>query len=190
MAGWKFVLLFAVGLLVVFLLLCQDTQNGGAPPAPVPVPVQLLPGERNDPSYRQPIIESVFDGACALDTICPSRRSDCVTKSFVAQKDTVYHLYAVYANGDTTQPSCVLCASLYHIRAAGDTVLVTSIETACPTGGPWADHPRLAKDSTYMLSACLHKCGDMSNCQCGEMVDAFAIVSMRDLLDELKRHFR
>lgn len=188
MKGSKFLLIVAVIGVILYFLYGKMWQV--APPPPPPDPVTLLPGERNEPGFTQPIIESVTDVECFRDTTCPSRKTDCVTKKFTAQKDTTYHLYAVYYNGDTLTQSCRLCASLYQIKAAGDTVLVESLYTACPTGGPWGAHPVLKKDSTYLLAACLHKCGDMQNCTCGEVQHSFAVISIRDLLPELKDMFK
>lgn len=189
MQGWKFVLLFIAAMILMLLLLCQDTDNP-PPPAPAPVGNGLLPGEKSVPEFRQPIIEWASDTECAKDTTCPSRKTDCVVKPFVAQKDTTYHLYAVYYNGDTLNASCRVCASLYEITAANDTVQITDLYTACPTGGPWAAHPNLKAGKTYLLSVCLHKCGDMTTCTCGEVRDAFGVVSIRDLYGELRDHFR
>jgi hypothetical protein len=186
MKGWKFILISAAVFVMLFLLLCQKQDTPHTPPA---APA-LLPGEKHVAGFTTPLIEIANDTECFKDTLCPSRKADCVLKSFVAQKDTTYHLYAVYFNGDTLTPSCRVCASLYQIKASGDTVAIEDLYTACPTGGPWAAHPTLKKDSTYLLSACLHKCGDMTHCNCGEVQYSFAAVSIRDLLPELTRLFR
>ncbi|MCB9357390.1 MAG: hypothetical protein H6505_02365 [Calditrichaeota bacterium] len=184
MSALKVLLIAAALFVMLFLLLCQQ----GNPPQPL-APA-LLPGEKTLIGFKDPIVEIVHDTECSLDTLCPSRAPNCQLEKFVAGLDTTYTLYAVYYNGDTLTPSCVLCASLYQIKASGDTVLLKSVLTACPTGGPRVEFADLKKDSTYLVAACLNKCGDMSTCNCRELRHAFALVSIRDQYKALSDLFK
>jgi hypothetical protein len=148
---------------------CQDTPKQQT---------ELLPGEINDPRYPVPIISAVQDMECSDSTACPSKTSDCVTRTFTVQKDTTYYLTVSYFNGDTIHPSCRACGTVY----AGDSVVMHNV-TACPTGGPWTTFGNLKPGTTYTLSVCLQNCPGQKHCDCGEYAVADAIVSLRRVFD-------
>ncbi|MBK6765238.1 MAG: hypothetical protein IPG71_02670 [bacterium] len=175
MQGWKFVLLFIAAMILMLLLLCQDTDNPPAP-APIPAPARngLLPGEVNDPNWPKPIIVSVKDETCSDTDKCPPVSEDCAHKTFTVQKDTLYYMTLSYFNGDTLNPSCRVCGTVYDDR----TIVMNNV-TACPTSEPWVSFARLVPGKTYTVEACLQSCPNHPGCKCGESVHADAAISMR-----------
>ena len=158
---------------ILFLSSCQE----GCQEKPKQE-TEMMPGEVYDPNYPVPIITAVRDSVCSDSTDCPSKASDCVTRTFTVQKDTMYYITVSYFNGDTIHPSCRACGTVY----AGDSVIMGRV-TACPTGGPWVDFGELKTGTTYTLSVCLQNCPGRPKCDCGKSAMADAIVSMRRVFD-------
>ncbi len=140
----------------------------------IETPAGLLAGEVRDPRFPVPIITAVLDLDCATLDTCPVRTGDCISKEFRVEKDTLYFFTVSYFNGDTLNPSCRSCGSVY-LRDS----VVMNLVTACPTGGPWVDFAPLQPGRSYRLAVCMQRCPEEESCECGKEARSIAIVSMR-----------
>ena len=171
-------LLGILAIIILILLLCRQGAKKEAPPETPPTVDGLFPGEIRDRKWPVPIIAAVRDTLCSNDTTCPSKITDCVVKTFTVLKDTSYFLTLSYFNGDTLNPSCRACGTVYD----GNTLVIDNV-TACPTGGPWVNFGELKRGRTYTLSVCLQRCPGLDDCRCGERVFADAVVSIRHVFN-------